>query len=194
VKDGFFGGTFDPPHLGHLALAQEALEKYSLDRVYFVPSRNPPHKITGTVTEFKYRMQMLELAIEGNSSFSVADLETRDFPSYTVDMLQRLSTSEFVPWFIIGMDSLHELHTWKQPHRILELARVVVGTRPGFDTGSVAPEILGKVSLFEFPGVWISSSELRRRVKDGRSISYLVPDRVESYIRSRGLYGAEEGY
>jgi nicotinate-nucleotide adenylyltransferase len=194
VKDGFFGGTFDPPHLGHLALAQEALEKYSLEKVFFVPTHIPPHKTTCPVTEFSHRIQMLELAIEGNPCFQIADLESDGVPSYTVDMLQRLSIDGFTPWFIIGMDSLLEIHTWKQPSRIFDLARVVAGTRPGFNADSVAPDILKRVSLFEFPGVWISSSELRARVRAGRRISYLVPWKVESYIRSRGLYGAAESY
>jgi len=194
VKQGFLGGTFDPPHLGHLILAQEALEHYSLEKVLFVPSRIPPHKTVSEVTEFEIRFQMLELAIEGNSCFEVADLESKDRPSYTVDMLKRISSPDSRPYFIMGMDSLKEMHMWKQPERVLELADVVAGTRPGSDPSSVDPDFLKKVRLFSFPGVWISSSDVRKRVKAGRSISYLVPERVESYIMSRGLYGAEKGH
>jgi len=194
VKQGFLGGTFDPPHLGHLILAQEALEHYSLEKVLFVPSRIPPHKTVSEVTEFEIRFQMLELAVENNSCFGVVDLESRDQPSYTVDMLKRISSPDSRPYFIMGMDSLKEMHMWKQPERVLELADVVAGTRPGSDPSSVDPDFLKKVRLFSFPGVWISSSDVRKRVKAGRSISYLVPERVESYIMSRGLYGAEKGH
>jgi len=194
VKQGFIGGTFDPPHLGHLMLAQEALEQYSLEKVFFIPSRNPPHKNNRFVTDFSHRLHMLELAVEDNQRFQVADLDSRGFPSYTVDMLERVSSVDFKPCFIIGMDSLQEIHTWKQPMRVLELADVVVGTRPGTDLSSVNPDIMKKVTLFAFPGIWISSSDLRKRVLEGRSISYLVPESVESYIRSGGLYGAEKGH
>lgn len=194
MKQGFLGGTFDPPHLGHLMLAQEALERYSLERVFFVPSRNPPHKNNLLMTEFYHRLQMVELAVQSNPFFQVADLESRDFPSYTVDMLERISTKDFKPCFIIGMDSLQEIHTWKRPMRVLELADVVVGTRPDTESFPINPEILEKVSLFEFPGVWVSSSNLRERIREGRNISYLVPESVEAYIRSGGLYGAEKGH
>jgi len=194
VKQGLLGGTFDPPHMGHLILAQEALERYSLEKVLFVPSRIPPHKIVSGITEFEVRFQMLELAVEGNSCFETADIESRDHPSYTVDMLERISSPDSRPFFIIGMDSLKEMHTWKQPERVFELARVVVGTRPGSDYSSVDPAFLKKAGFFNFPGVWISSSDVRNRVKDGRSISYLVPKGVESYIMSGGLYGAEKGH
>lgn len=194
MKQGFLGGTFDPPHLGHLMLAQEALERYSLEQVYFVPSRNPPHKNNSGITDFNHRLRMLELAIQDNPSFKVADLESRGFPSYTVDMLERISTGDFKPYFIIGMDSLQDIHMWKEPARILELAEVVVGTRPDSESSSVNPDFLKKVSLFSYPGVWISSSDLRNRVREHRSIAYLVPEAVESYIRSGGLYGAEKGH
>ncbi len=193
MNRGFLGGTFDPLHLGHLSLAQEALEKYSLEQVCFVPSRCPPHKDPGDITPFEHRSRMLRLGIAGNPAFQVADIEERSFPSYTVDMLERISSPDYRPCFIIGMDSLREIHTWKEPLRILELARVLVGTRPDWDVSSVAPKFLDNVEVFHFPGVWTSSSDIRARVRKGRSISYLVPEPVESYIRSRGLYGAEKG-
>ncbi len=194
MRQGFFGGTFDPPHLGHLMLAQEALEQFSLDTVFFVPSRNPPHKNTAVITDFTHRLYMLEAAVRDNKSFQVADIESRDFPSYTVDMLERISSNDYRPCFIIGMDSLREIHTWKNPLRIVELADVLVGTRPGADLSQVDPDIIERVTLFDFPGVWVSSSDLRKRILEGRRISYLVPECVESYIRSGGLYGAEKGH
>lgn len=194
MNQGFLGGSFDPVHLGHLSLASEAYERFSLERVLFVPGRFPPHKDPDTLTLFSHRLAMLELAIEDDPRFMVADLETDRFPCYTVDMLRRVAVGGFRPCFIIGMDSLAEMHTWKEPERIVELARVLVGVRPGYDTSGVAPDLLSRVELFRFPGVWVSSSEIRKRVSEGRSVSYLVPGRVESYIRSRGLYGTEEGH
>lgn len=196
MKTGLLGGTFDPPHLGHLILAQEALEKFSLSRICFVPSRIPPHKEATGVTDFRSRLRMVELAVQGNPVFQVADLESKDSPSYTAEMLRRVSsgTGESKPVFIMGMDSLKEIHTWKNPAEVFALAQVVAGTRPGFDHSSVSNDFLDKVEIFEFPGVWISSSELRNRIRYGRSISYLVPEGVESYIRSRGLYGAKKGH
>ena len=194
MRQGFFGGTFDPLHLGHLALAQEALEQFALDTVFFVPSRYPPHKKNTVITDFKHRLNMLEAAVCDNKSFKIADIESRDFPSYTVDMLERISSEDYRPCFIIGMDSLREIHTWKNPLRILELADVLVGTRPGVDLSPVDPDIIERVTLFNFPGVWVSSSDLRKRILEGRSVSYLVPECVESYIRSGGLYGAEKGH
>ncbi|MCK5787048.1 MAG: nicotinate-nucleotide adenylyltransferase [Candidatus Sabulitectum sp.] len=196
MKEGFLGGTFDPPHLGHLILAQEALEQFSLEKVYFVPSRNPPHKERFTVTDLNHRLRMLELAIEGNSSFQLADLEPPGSLSYTVDLLERISSGNTKPCFIMGMDSLREMHSWKEPSRILELADVVAGTRLDAVSSSMGidPELLDKVTLFDFPGVWISSSDIRRRVQEGRSIRYLVPDAVVSYILSGGLYGAEKSH
>lgn len=194
MKQGFLGGTFDPPHLGHLILAQEALERFSLEKVNFVPSRNPPHKKTAEISDFSHRLCMLELAVRDNDSFQVADLESRESPSYTVDLLEGISSKGIRPYFIIGMDSLRDIHTWREPLRILELANVVVGTRLDADPSSVNSDFLRRVSLFQFPGVWISSSDLRKRVMSGRSIKYLVHESVESYIWSGGLYGAEKGH
>ena len=186
-----YGGSFDPVHLGHLALASEALEQFDLHRVLFVPNRFPPHKNPEELTPFEHRMKMLELATESNPDFEIADLESRRFPAYTVDLLERVSSPGFKPVFIMGMDSLSQLHTWKDPLKIVTLARVLVGVRPGYDTSGVDGKLLERVETFEFPGVWISSSNIRSRLRSGRSVSYLVPEGVESYIRSRGLYGTK---
>ncbi len=192
MTPGYLGGSFDPVHLGHLSLAVEALERFSLEKVFFVPARFPPHKDPEKLTPFEHRYRMLLHAAEGKSFFQVADLE-RDC-SYTVDMLESVSTPGCRPCFIMGMDSLCEMHTWKEPLRITELARVLVGVRPGYDASSVDEDILRRVELFDFPGVSVSSSDIRKRIAGGRCISYLVPESVESYIRSRGLYGTEKGH
>ncbi len=194
MTPGYLGGSFDPVHLGHLSLAVEALERFSLDRVIFVPARYPPHKDPEGLTPFEHRYGMLRLATAGKPFFQLADLERGCSPSYTVDMLERVSSPGCRPCFIMGMDSLCEMHTWKEPLRIVELARVLVGVRPGFDVSSVDEDILRRVELFDFPGVFISSSDIRKRIAGGHCISYLVPESVESYIRSRGLYGTEKGH
>lgn len=137
---------------------------------------------------------MLSLALASNPSFHIADIEGSTSPSYTVKLLESLAASGCRPIFIMGMDSLCEMHTWREPFRITQLARVLVGARPGFDPSAVSSELISEVEIFEFPGVWISSSDIRLRVSQGRSISYLVPDCVESYIRNRGLYGTEKGH
>jgi nicotinate-nucleotide adenylyltransferase len=195
MNSGFLGGTFDPPHLGHAVLAQEALERFSLDTVFFVPSRNPPHKGMGVVSPFSVRKEMLSISISRDPRFQLLDLEPPDAPSYTVNLVKRLTDLYGgKPCLILGMDSLVEMPLWHQPELLLRLARVVVGTRPG-----VSPEILPEgshtdVTLFDFPGVCISSSDIRRRVSQGRSIRYLVTRGVRSYIREKGLYGSEQGH
>lgn len=194
MNEGFLGGTFDPPHLGHLVLAQEALELFKLERVHFIPSRNPPHKGGRSVSPFSVRMEMLHLALSGNDRFSVLDVEPADGPSFTVNLVETLvGMFEGKPWLILGLDSLVEMPLWREPLSILRRARVVVGTRPGFAPSEVDPAYLSEVRLFQFPGVYVSSSAIRRRVQEGRSIRYLVTDGVSAYIREKGLYGPGKG-
>ncbi len=191
---GFLGGTFDPPHVGHLVLAQEALEFLKLDHVSFVPARNPPHKGDGEISDFSHRMEMLSLSISDDPRYSILDVEPHQGPSYTVNLVRRLSVLfGGKPCIVMGLDSLLEMKAWKDPLTILEDARVVVGTRPGFSIAGVDPVYLESVRLFDFPGVWISSSMIRARVAGGRSIRYLVSDGVRSYIREKGLYGSGQG-
>jgi nicotinate-nucleotide adenylyltransferase len=195
---GIFGGTFDPPHLGHLAGAQEAREFAGLDRVLFMPTGRNPLKPEEPYSSVEDRLAMTERAIAGNPAFEMSMADAGDHgPSYTVDLLERLR-DDLGPGqelaFIAGMDVLHELHRWRRPERVLELARLLVVQRPG--QVSVAPEdveerVSGasrRIQIVHTPGVAISSSELRRRVAAGRSIRYLVPDAVAAYIRARGLY------
>jgi nicotinate-nucleotide adenylyltransferase len=200
VTVGVFGGTFNPPHLGHLAAAQEALETCGLQRVLFVPSERNPLKLDDEISPTEHRLAMTKLAIEGNPAYglSYADLGG-DGPSYTVDLLERLqrelgSSTDLA--FISGMDVLHELHRWREPHRMLELARLIVIARPGEeqlrpeDVDERLPGASRRITVVETPGVAISSTELRQRVADGRSLRYLVPDSVAAYIAEHGLYRA----
>lgn len=192
---GFLGGTFDPPHLGHLVLAQEALEQLDLDHVCFVPARNPPHKGDGSVSCFRRRIEMLSISISDDPRFSILDAEPEEGPSYTINLVRKLAgLFGCKPCLLMGLDSLTEMESWKDPRSILEEACVAVGTRPGFSAGVITPSYLGSVRLFDFPGVWISSSMIRARVSEGRSARYLVSDGVWSYIREKGLYGSRQGY
>src|SRR5581483_11857182 len=199
---GIFGGTFDPPHLGHLAAAQEALDVAGLDRVLFVPSQQNPLKQDGASSSVEHRLAMTALAVADDPRFELsrADID-RPGPSYTVDLLQGLKQAlgpgqELA--FIAGMDVLYELHRWRDPLRLLDLARLLVIQRPGQET--LLPEEVDRripgasrrITVILTPGVAISATELRERVAAGRPIRYLVPDAVADYIREHRLYVAGE--
>jgi nicotinate-nucleotide adenylyltransferase len=195
---GLFGGTFDPPHFGHLVVAQEAAELLGLERVWFLPAGQPPHKRGQVISPLADRLRMVELAIGDNSRFELSrdDCERAE-PSFTVDLLRRLRaklgrTTEL--FFLVGMDSLLELQTWREPERVLELCTLVAVTRPGHpapDLAAVEAQLAGssrRIRLLETPGVDVSSTDLRARVAAGRPIRYLVPDAVRHYITAAGLY------
>ena len=198
VTIGVYGGTFDPPHLGHLAAAQEACSRASVSRILFMPAARNPLKLEEPISGAEHRLAMTELATRDNASFGVsrADVE-RTGPSYTVDLLQRLR-EQLEPGqdlaFIVGMDVLHELHRWREPRRLLELARLVAISRPGqvkldpVDLERQLPGAADRIQVIVTPGVAISSTELRARVAEGRPIRYLVPDAVVEYIEEHGLY------
>jgi nicotinate-nucleotide adenylyltransferase len=195
---GAIGGTFDPPHYGHLVGAQEACALLGLDHVLFVPTGRPPHKLGEPVSSTEDRVHMTELAIEGNPLFrlSRADLDRRG-PSYTVQLIPRLrkevgTGTEIV--FLIGMDSLRDLASWREPTAILKQCRLVAFSRPNYppvdldDLDREVPGARDRVVILRTPGVDISSTELRGRVTRHQPIRYLVPPTVESYIRKNELY------
>jgi nicotinate-nucleotide adenylyltransferase len=187
MKVGIFGGTFDPVHVGHLAIAHAALESLALDRVVFIPAKRAPLKEHGPIAGAAERLDMLELAIAGEPRFSVSRAELdRDGPSYTVDTLERLAGADEL-FLILGGDALAALSRWKDPDRITKLATLVVAERPG------APERTGNdgILAFDAPRLDISSRELRARAARGLSLRYLVPEAVWRYIEARGLYRAE---
>ncbi len=197
MRIGILGGTFDPPHIGHLVIAEEARSELDLARVYFIPARRPPHKLDEPVTPLEDRVEMLRLALRGNPFFSLSLVEAnRPGPSYTVDTLRELrqelpdSTDLF---FIMGMDSLVELPTWHQPAELIKLCLLAVLKRPGYsaDMESLEKQIPGigsRVVFIPSPGLEISSTELQARCRAGLSLKYLVPDSVAEYIREHGLY------
>jgi len=186
---GVFGGTFDPPHLGHLALAEWARGRLGLSRVLFVPAGQPPHKRAGSVSAARHRLAMTRLATRGNPAFVVSPLEAeREGPSFTVDTLRELKRRERGARLVllIGEDSLDEFSTWRDPDAILTLATLAVAERPGPRGRGRRPPCV----WLENPRLDISSSTLRRRVRAGHSLRYLVPDAVIAYIRRHRLYGA----
>ena len=190
---GVFGGTFDPPHVGHLALAECAREQLELERVVFVPAADPPHKQGRAKTPFAQRLTMTRLAVRGHAGFSVSDLEARrPGPSYTVETLRamrrRYPRHELV--LLLGADSLADLPGWRDPKTIVGLAHIAVAPRPmRAERGRPRPRGLGaRVTRIDAPRLELSSSDLRARAKRGESLRYLVPDAVAAFVKRRGLY------
>lgn len=185
---GVFGGTFDPPHLGHLAIAEWARERLGLDHVTFVPAGAPPHKRRG-VTAAAHRLAMTRLATRGNRAFRVSPLEARrPGPSFTVDTLRELRRRDRAArlWLLLGEDSLDDFASWHAPEEILGLARLAVAGREGARPGRGRPPC----TWIGNPAIAISSSALRRRARAGRSLRYLVPDPVIAYVARHRLYRA----
>jgi nicotinate-nucleotide adenylyltransferase len=179
---GVFGGSFDPVHNGHLAIAQAALETVPLDRVVFVPARRSPLKDAAPAASEADRLAMLELATRGEPRFTVSRIELeRPAPSYTVDTLEALA-GEGRLHLILGADAARDLGRWRDPERIRRLATIVVARRPGTDHGDQAGIVL------DTPLMDVSARELRERAARGLSLRYLVPDAVWAYIKERRLY------
>jgi nicotinate-nucleotide adenylyltransferase len=195
---GLLGGTFDPPHLGHLVAAEEAADRLGLKRVLFLPAGQPPHKQGEPVSPLESRLRMVELAIAGNPCFGLsrADVD-RQGPSYTADLLADIRAEagpESQLYFLVGMDSLHDLTTWKDPGRVLAQSMLVAVSRPGcppLDLAKLESSLPGadeRIVVLDTAGVDISSTDLRARVAAGQTIRYLVPDAVREFIESTGLY------
>ncbi len=195
MRLGIFGGTFDPIHLGHLILAEQAREACALDRLLLVVTGAPPHKL-GERTAVGHRLEMARIAVAGNPGLEVSDIEAiRPGPHYSVETLEQLTRihPDAELFFLIGADTLFELPGWREPDRIAQLARIVVINRPGYD--AIDPEQVPTLSAsargFQFvtvPPIGIASSDIRERASRGRSIRYLVPRAVEAYIDAHRLY------
>ncbi len=186
------GGTFDPIHIAHLIIAEEALDLLGLSRVIFVPSARPPHKSGDDVTPVEHRLEMVRLAIEGNDRLALSDIEVRRTePSYTVETVRQFRR-EFGEheklYFIMGADSLTQFFTWKDPLELISSCEFVVVPRPGVEPGAGDPRLREKAHMLDTPLIDVSSSDIRERVRTGRSIRYLVPPSVSAYIREKNLY------
>lgn len=199
ARIGVLGGTFDPVHNGHLAIASSLREALDLERVVWVPAGQPPHKQGQIVSSDADRLAMLELAVAGSpvDAISRADLD-RGGPSYTADLLEILHR-QFAPntlVFLMGEDSLRDLPAWHDPERIIRLAELAVAARPGIETDldvieRQIPTARGRIFLVTTPEISISSSDIRRRVRDGEPIDILVPPAVARYIADHGLYRSD---
>jgi nicotinate-nucleotide adenylyltransferase len=193
---GILGGTFDPIHHGHLGIAEEAREALGLERVLLVPAASPPHKPGRPVTDAAHRLAMVELAIAGNPAFAVSRIEVeRGGASYSLDTLEALrSAGVEQPWFILSTEALAGFPAWREPDRILDLCRLAVVPRGGYDPldrAWVAERFPGRedrVTFLPGPLLPISGSVVRRRAAVGRSVRYLVPDAVARYIADHQLY------
>jgi nicotinate-nucleotide adenylyltransferase len=196
VRIGILGGTFNPPHLGHLICAQEAYLQLGLDRVTLIPARVPPHKPVEDEPGAEHRLELCRLAIQGDERFDVSEVEVaRQGPSYTVDTLEKLHSSapEHELFLIVGGDIAAGLPGWHRPERVLSLATLAVAKRRGTSRAAVDGALRSlpggeRARFFRMPRIGISSTMLRDRVRAGLTIRYYVPDPVERYIDEHRLY------
>lgn len=196
---GIMGGSFDPIHYGHLMLAEQIRTQFHLDKVYFIPVGNAPHKAAGHMTDKMDRYEMTVLATMNNPGFSVSRIEIdSDTVSYTINTVKKLKEKlekEDTLYFITGADAIIELETWKNFKELLGICKFIGATRPGIDTSKMIQKIDelkvnygADISITMVPALAISSTDIRERVGDGQSIKYLLPEPVEQYIYEKNLY------
>ncbi len=213
MKWGLLGGTFDPIHLAHLRCAQEILESFDLDRIVFIPSANPPLKDGSRIAPYKNRERMVRLAVEGNPAFLFSDVEgrreSRSYSVDTIDYFRETFGKEREIYFIMGQDAFDDIQRWKNWRRLLTLCHFIIMTRPGWRRAPLRKALPAEVAarfaydrkargyrspsgtFIFFTAVTpldIESTDIRDRVKSGRSIRYLVPEAVREYIERQALY------
>ena len=186
-----FGGTFDPPHIGHLLVAQTVCEAERFDKILFIPAYQTPNKID--VTPVDNRLDMLKIAVEGNPNFEISDVELeRKGISYTIDTIKIIKKEQGLNkkdiFYLIGSDSLLEFHKWKEPKEILNECQVIVAIRPGFRPSDIPAWILHNIQFANIPRFEISSTNIRHRWVENKTIRYLVTLPVWNYINENGLY------
>jgi len=198
------GGSFNPIHLGHLIVARAVAEQLALARVVFIPSGNPPHKPGNHLADAADRLAMARLAVADESGLEVSDVEIgRSGPSYTILTVeayrQNLAPGQSLFW-LIGSDTLTELHTWHRARELVDMCRIVTAVRPGFESPdlsvlepTLSPEQVRQlqVDILPTPRIDISATDIRHRIAKGRSIRYLVPDTIREYIENHRLYRYE---
>ncbi|MFL6555593.1 MAG: nicotinate-nucleotide adenylyltransferase [Bacillus sp. (in: firmicutes)] len=185
-KVGILGGTFDPPHYGHLLIANEVLSTLKLDEIWFMPNQEPPHKKKSDSIKNEDRLQMLDLAIQDNTAFRVETIELhRQGPSYTVDTMKMINDQypDHQFFFIIGADMIEYLPKWHKIDELIKLVQFVGVERPEYSTKTDYP-----VRYVDVPAIDVSSSMIRDRVKNGKTVRYLLPDPVIKYIEEKHLY------
>jgi nicotinate-nucleotide adenylyltransferase len=199
MRIGVMGGTFDPIHLGHLVTAEAVRHRFGLHQVVFVPTGRPPHKKGEDVSSAEHRYVMTFLAVVSNPEFSVSRVEI-DRPGYSYTFDTMLALGEvYGPgcelYFITGADVMRDIHTWHRAEELLTLCHFIAASRPGYTLSDYIAQTdierfrgNGHIQLLEVPAMAISSTDLRRRVRAGEPIRYLVPESVENYIHEHGLY------
>jgi len=201
MRIAVFGGTFDPIHMGHLAVAEQCREQAALDQVWFVPAPRPPHKLDRPLTPFHQRIEMLGLAIAGNKAFRIDEIEKdRPGPSFMADTLEEIAQRHpgLELHLLIGSDCLPDLPQWRDPARIVRAAKLLVVARPGWPVlpETQLQEMLGlqegvlRMQPIQVPLIDLASTDLRKRAVEGRSLRYLVPHAVECFVREKRLYQA----
>ncbi len=192
---GILGGTFDPPHIGHLVLADCAIQSLALDDLWFVPAADPPHKLS-TRLSIDHRLPMLECALALDPRFHLSRVDIdRPGPHYTVDMVRivQAQAPDAELFFVMGSDSLRDLNTWYQPQALIEQVRLAVMRRPDADVpltihAATLPRLEERVVVIDAPRLEVSSTEIVERLRAGKSVRFLVPDPVLDYIETHRVY------
>ena len=193
MKVCLFGGTFDPPHLGHLIIAQTIFEAENFDQIVFIPAYQPPHKKGLKISPVDQRLEMLNIAIKENPNFIMSDLEIqRKGLSYSIETIMEYKKQNNIKskdlFYLMGSDSLKQFKKWKEPKMIINESRVIVAIRPGFRPSDIPNWILAKIQFASIPRIEISSTAIRDRWAEDKTIRYMVTESVWQYINKNKLY------
>ena len=192
MRIGIMGGTFNPIHYGHLVSASEVCNKFKLDKVIFIPSALNPLKTSSNLADARHRLKMIKLAIAGNPLFEASDIEIkRGGVSHTIDTIKAFVKKygkDVDTYFIIGIDAFLEINSWASPDALLRMCKFIVTTRPGYDVKKAKHVFKKHTEIMEITYLTISSSDIRKRIKSGSPIKYLLPESVEDYIYKHRLY------
>ena len=193
MKTCLFGGTFDPPHFGHLIVAQTIFEAEHFDKIVFVPAHIPPHKKERKISSVALRLEMLKIATMDNPNFEISDIELkRGGISYSLETIHSYKEQTGLDredlYYLIGSDSLKQFQTWQNPKAILEVCQLILAIRPGFRPSDIPNWILAKVQFANIPRIEISSTQIRARWVEDKTIRYMVTQPVWTYINKHNLY------